>query len=376
MSEDWTPVATAAQRTLDELPEVVAALTRVIREHVPEYALVSDEQLSAATTRNIRDLLHALRDRRHLTAAELADFTATVEERARNGVPVDEYLRAVTTAEAGLWQQLWLRADGVSQACTLEAFTLRFANVNAVTRVTVSAHRRIEVASARADQERRAGALRVLLQGGLGPDDAREHLARLGLADAAYFVVRARSRGGLDNDRVAAALGKRGAQAAFVLWGEDTVGLVRDCPVASTGLTVGVAGPIPVAQLGVAHQQASIAFETAWSLGLEGAYDLASLGIRAAVQASPEVGQVLRERYLVPLVASGSLGHELLTTIRAHLECGGRRETTAKRLHLHQNTVGYRLNRFCELTGADLSDLTTLAELHWLFTDLDLRPGP
>ncbi len=376
---DWTQVALAADRTLASLPEVLVEVGQMIRERVPRYALVSDDELAAALTRNVRDLLQALRERRHLTTGELDHFTATVEERARNGVPIDEYLRAVTTAEAEVWQQLWRRADGVSDACRLEVFTLRFANVNAVTRVTVRAHRRIELATARADQERRAEALRMLLRGVHAPQDAQELLARLGLlADGTYFVVRGRSRRA-EAERVAPTLAggrDHAPHSAFVLWGEDTVGLMRERPRTASGLTAGFAGPIPVADLALAHQRASVAFETAWSLGLDGCVELADLGLRAAVQASPEVGQVLRERYLAPLDASGGLAQELLTTTRVHLEHGARRAKTAEQLHLHQNTVGYRLNRFCELTGADLSDLRTLAELHWLFTDLDLRPGP
>jgi DNA-binding PucR family transcriptional regulator len=124
-----------------------------------------------------------------------------------------------------------------------------------------------------------------------------------------------------------------------------------------------------------AYDDASLALATALALGVPGLFDLADLGLRAAVQASPEVGKRLREKYLSPLRASGTLGDELLSTIRVFLETGSRREATATQLHLHFNTVGYRLSRFTELTGADLSDLTTLTELWWLFTDLDLRPA-
>jgi DNA-binding PucR family transcriptional regulator len=180
--------------------------------------------------------------------------------------------------------------------------------------------------------------------------------------------VHARSRKDVD---VVKAL--RAQDAAYVLWGDDTVGLARSRPVRVNGVTVGVAGPVPLPDLPAAHRQATTAFETAWALGLEGVADLPSLGLKAAVQASPEVGVELRRRYLAPLTASGTLGEELLATARAFLECGSRRDLAATRLHVHQNTVGYRLNRVCELTGVDLSDLTTLAELHWLFTDVDLR---
>jgi hypothetical protein len=375
---EWERVAAAAQATLDDLPAVIAEVQRVIRERVPEYALVSEEQLSQATTRNITDLLRSLKERRHLSAKELEDFETTVEERARNGVAIEQYLLAVSTAENEIWEQVWKRADTIPEPRRLEAFALRFANVQLITRITVAAHRRIELRAAREDQERRAVALRLLLRGGLPDAEAREHLARLGLvADRAHYVVRARARSGLDGDRLKELLiggPERSPYSAFVLWGDDTVGLLRDVPADPTGLTAGVAGPVELARLPEAHQEASTAFDTAWALGLEGTHRLGDLGIKAAVQSSPEVGHALRERYLAPLLASGTLGEELLATTRAYLECGSSREAAAARLHVHQNTVGYRLNRFTELTGADLSRLSTLAELHWLFTDLDLRP--
>lgn len=375
---DWESVAAAAEELLQELPEVVQHLSGVIRDRVPGYAAVSDGQLSAASARNVRDMLHSLRDRRPLTQDELADFTATVEERARNGVPVDEYLTAVTTAEAELWDQLWCRAGSVPESTRLAVFSLRFGNVNAITRVTVAAHRRIELAGARADQERRAGALRALLRGGLQDEASREHLSQLGLAlDEEWFVVRARSRAALDADRLAASLraGLDASLAVFVLWGEQTVGLVRERPQGARSITAGVAGPVTVSGLPAADRLAADVLETAWGLGLEGIFDLDTLGIRVAVQAWPQIGARLRARYIEPVLSAGTLGEELLSTVKVHLQCGGRREVTATTMHVHQNTVGYRLKRFGELTGTDLTDLATLAELHWLFTDLQLRPG-
>lgn len=368
-SKDWTAVAAAAQATLDDLQVVAKDLGAAIRERIPDYEAVSDEELTTAIVRNVSDMLLALRDRRLLSPRELEDFTTTVEERARNGVAIDDYLLAVSIAEGALWEAVVRRAESLTAEQRAEATALRLACMNLVTRTTASAHRRIELASARLDQEHRAQAVRALLRGGLSPDQAQESLARLGLArDDDHLVIHARARDRVD---VLKALGAR--DNALVLWGDDVVGLARSRPVPVKGITVGVAGPVPLADLPRAHRQASVAFDTAWALGLEGVSDLPSLGLRAAVQASPEVGVELRRRYLEPLLASGSLGEELLATARAYLETGSRRDLAATRLHVHQNTVGYRLNRFCELTGVDLSDLTTLAELHWLFTDLDLR---
>lgn len=377
---EWHGLAHAAQASLDDLDQVIAGVNTAIRERVPEYALVSDEQLTAATTRNISLLLTALRDRRRLTSTDLKHFESTVEERARNGVAVDEYLLAVSTAEQSMWDQLWKHAsEPISDDIRLRAFEIRFENFAAISRVTTTAHRRIELVTAREEYERRALALRAVLRGLLPQEDLREHTLRLGLnLERPYFVVRAAGRGGLNSDEVQRQLaGGRGhaPHAAFALWGEQTVGLVADRPAQAKGVTAGIAGPVPVAGLPKAHEQATLAFDTAWALGQEGVHDVASLGLKSAVQASAEMGRLLREKYLAPLHASGSLGEELLSTIRVYLETGSRRDAAAAQLHIHFNTVGYRLNRFSELTHADLSDLTTLAELWWLFADLDLRPG-
>lgn len=373
----WEGVAAAAQAVLDDLPAVLSVIGAAVREHVPEYAYVSDAELHDAMTRNISALATALRERRHLTPAELRDFETTVEDRARNGVPIDKYLLAVTTAEATAWEQLWTHGDvRPDSPARLEAFNLRFAAMKAVTSVSVAAHRRIELVTEREQYERRALALRVLLRGGASEQDVREHASRLGLdLDRPYVVVRARGRGPVDSDQVQRRLGRtHPPYGTFVLWGEDVVGLVLERPTADHGLVAGVAGPVPLGRASAAHEQATLAFTTAWALGREGVHALADLGLTAAVQASDAVGRHLRDRYVAPLRASGTLGEELLVTVRHYLESGSRRDVTAQQLHLHINTVGYRIGRFTELTGADLTDLTTLAELWWLFTDLDLRP--
>ncbi|MDP9101491.1 MAG: helix-turn-helix domain-containing protein [Actinomycetota bacterium] len=376
--ESWAAVASAAQAALADIDGITAEAGVAVRERVPEYAYVSDEQLWAASRRNLMSLLTALMERRALNDAELRVFADTVEERARNGVPLDEYLLAVTTAEASMWDRLWASmAQTVPAEQMLQAFALRFANVKTVTRVTATAHRRIELRTSREEHERRALALRSLLRGRLVDEEIRDHSGRLGLdASRPYFVVRARGQERVDTDQVQRELaGNRShpPYCAFALWGDDVVGLLLEAPVASGSITAGMAGPVPLAALGQANEQAQLALATAWPLGLAGVFRLSDLGLRANVQQSPEVGRELRQRYVAPLQGSGSLGGELLATVRAYLETGSRRDGAASRLHVHINTVGYRIGRFCELTGADLTDLTTLAELWWLFTDLDLR---
>lgn len=370
-ARDWTAVAGAAQAALDDLEQVMHVVAGAIRDSVPAYALVPDDELTKTLLPNVRAVLLALRDRRHLQPGELAGFTATVEQRARDGVAIDDYLSGIAVGEVGIWEQVALRTKGTPDDALAEATAIRLACIKAIFRVTAAAHRRIELAAVRADQERRAQALRMLLRGGLEREHAGEQLSRLGLQEAAdWYVVHARAQPGIDAERALEA-----PEAAYVLLGQDTVGLVRHRPTPCHGVTVAVAGPVALAELAEANRQAAVLLATAWAMGRQGVSDLNSLGLAVAVQAVPEMGQQMRQRFLDPVRDAGGLGDELLNTVRAYLESGGRRDLAAERLHMHQNTVSYRLNRFCELTGADLSDLPTLAALHWLFVDLDLRPG-
>ncbi|MCW2966854.1 MAG: hypothetical protein JWM71_626, partial [Solirubrobacteraceae bacterium] len=327
--------------------------------------------------RNISALLCAWSDRRPLTTDELKGFEETVEERARAGVPLDEYLHAVTVAEAMVWDEVVARATPLLPEQVLEAMANRFAIVKAITRITATAHQRIELLTARETYERRALALRNLLRGNLGADAVRENASSLGLDPSrAYVAVRARARGQLDSDqgqRLLAGRQNHPPYAAFALSGDDVIGLLAETPSSTAAITVGVSAPVPLESVARASQEAQLAFDTAWALGLTGVFATGDLGLLAAVQQLPEMSQALRDKYIAPLHGSGSLGNELLLTVRAYLEGGSRREAAATKLHVHLNTVGYRIGRFCELTGADLTDFATLAELWWLFSDMDLR---
>jgi sugar diacid utilization regulator len=100
------------------------------------------------------------------------------------------------------------------------------------------------------------------------------------------------------------------------------------------------------------------------SVGLEGIYDLAGAALFVAAYESGDAGDALAERYVGPLedVANGA---ELVATLRAWQEMGMRTEATAERLHIHANTLRYRLARYEELTGVDLAETEEVVGL-WL----------
>lgn len=68
-------------------------------------------------------------------------------------------------------------------------------------------------------------------------------------------------------------------------------------------------------------------------------------------------------------------GSSLVETLRRFLECGGHWREAAASLHIHHNTLRYRLDRVEQLTGLDLSETSSRVDL-FLALAADAREGP
>ncbi|MGW7489111.1 PucR family transcriptional regulator [Streptomyces sp. NPDC054786] len=130
-----------------------------------------------------------------------------------------------------------------------------------------------------------------------------------------------------------------------------------------TPLHAGVSGPVPAAEgLKSALDQARYAPAAARAERPDGARatsvgDLSTLG--ALLAGVPgDVRAAFSSRVLGPLARAGSASHRmLLETLEAFLAHHGSWARTAETLHLHVNTVHYRIQRIETLTGRDLSRL-------------------
>src|SRR4051794_31236011 len=70
-TEEWAAIEAAVEAALDALDAITEDAGVAIRESVPEYAYVGDEQLRNASRRNLHSLLAALGERRPLNDEEL-----------------------------------------------------------------------------------------------------------------------------------------------------------------------------------------------------------------------------------------------------------------------------------------------------------------
>jgi hypothetical protein len=72
-----------------------------------------------------------------------------------------------------------------------------------------------------------------------------------------------------------------------------------------------------------------------------------------------------RERVLGPVAAyDAEHQSDLVHTLRVFLDCSGSWKRAAQRLHLHVNTLRYRIERIGELTGRDLTTLAAQVDMH------------
>jgi DNA-binding PucR family transcriptional regulator len=131
---------------------------------------------------------------------------------------------------------------------------------------------------------------------------------------------------------------------------------------------VGVSGPATVDGLRGAAQEALHAVEVAVRrgdrLGVVAGEDIAVHHLLVA-GTPDELRRSVRERVLGTLLAyDAAQGTDLVRTVRVFLECSSSPTAAAKALHVHVNTLRYRITRASELLGLDLNDFRTQVDVY------------
>ncbi|PXY30072.1 hypothetical protein BAY59_12665 [Prauserella coralliicola] len=121
------------------------------------------------------------------------------------------------------------------------------------------------------------------------------------------------------------------------------------------------------------YREARIALRLRTQLGIETACGFHELRVFAALAdlAGSEQGRTFAEDLLAPLRSAGASGAELNRAVLAYLECGGNVNAAARRLHVHRNTMLYKLDRASRILHFDLREAEHQFAL-WLAYKLDL----
>ncbi|WP_217236633.1 PucR family transcriptional regulator [Streptomyces sp. AC555_RSS877] len=233
----------------------------------------------------------------------------------------------------------------------------------------------LELTQLTADREsrRRRGAdlLRLLLDRGLDPTTARQRLAETGIGPAAAVVVLTPAACDDTADHVGRRLSRLRVPHLLLRRDDSLHIVVEDRPQWLAHLTrlLDTSAPMGVSdRIGTAERLPEAGQEARWALGAAEAENrrLIRYGDETALPLprTPAEAQVLASRVLGALIAhDAEHGTDYLHTLRVVLRRDRSWQSAADELHIHKQTLGYRLRRIEQLTGRGVTRTDHIAEL-------------
>jgi hypothetical protein len=351
----------------------VEQIVASIRGELPELAEIPVEEVRRMTASDIRRGQAAMAERRLPTPEELDASAAVTVHLARMGVPLGAVNQARRLAVRHIFEA-WrgqARETDVDPAEQIEYLYSLWNWTDAITARAATAYRQVEVEVEGRDEDQRAWFLRGLLDGTLSPADAQGRAAAYGLLPGArYLALRGRPSPSRDARQLQRAVeltggGDDGGVLVAIVDG-DIWGVVSQPPRIDPGDgVIALGAAVELGGLGVSFTLAGRALETAAAFDLEGIVSIDDLSLRPVVLSEEDLGERLVRRYLEPLNELGEFGATIERTLEQYLASGMRIDDSARALIVHPNTLRHRIDRFQQLTGADLRRTEDVIELWW-----------
>ncbi|TVT36879.1 PucR family transcriptional regulator [Amycolatopsis rhizosphaerae] len=384
-------VAQLAAAAWVRMPKLVeSAFTKIVAE-IPVYRnerFVSHGQLRASCEENLRFLVGALRES---GTPDLSSAVATGRERARQGAPLPELLRAFRIGFTEVWQSLVELAEADGDTDALVAATRGiWALIDDYTEALTSAYRETVASIVRTQHEKRLALLEALFSGATATQGVLWEIARmLDLSLDGTFVVVAAQTPGLGQEPLPGienALRQRHHASAWRLSPELQAGVVslRAPEGAEPVLALlkenatGRVGVSPVfSGLGNTARALHLA-RVALAGAMPGTVEVVQFTespLAGLVASDPEASAHLAHQVLRPLLELPPEDRNvLLLTLRAWFDCRGSTKLVAERVFCHPNTVRHRLKKITDELGRSLADPADIAELGTALRALTLFP--
>jgi hypothetical protein len=355
------PLADAAEEMAAEFQSHVAAF-----EHLSEE---SQAEIIAGLQRSLARWSRFLCTGVMPPESDFDPLREWARARASDGVRLEDLLRSFGLAHQLGWQLLrhHARSDESQALLELAGLLARYLDhLSAVVTETYLAERELLVS----EEERRTQRLLDRLCVDSPLDAADSELAdRLGVPVAhAYspFAIVIPGRPPHHHAALAARL-RRGGWTLAVTQSDCVVGLTwkpLDLPDLDEGREVllAIGAPTPRSELARAREEVTVLAEHGRRVGLLGRLEAEDYLLEILLGRSPRLAARLREKVLAPLPDDdhGELARTLQTLVGCRLD----RTATSAALHVHRNTLAYRLRRIEEITGLDLRSPRDLARVY------------
>ncbi|MET7836560.1 helix-turn-helix domain-containing protein [Micromonospora sediminicola] len=364
------PAFGALLRHLAADAAAVDEVARAARANSPEVARLPAAEVRRQVVLLLTSGLGALERREDPAGRDFTEARRLGADRAAQGVSVAGLLRGV---QAGRDRAVELvvrhgRDAGIPDEVLVEGLLTIGRYAAAVERAVVDGHRKAERELVRSGPAARAHLLRRLLTD--GPDDTpAAELARFGLRpEGRYHCLVAAAPDPVRAHTLHRQLARHGGLLGAV---EDRLaGLLPRLPGAAPADLLALVTPAqPLARAPAMYALCLAALRTATHRRLRGLRQVTDLAGETALAAQPALAELLRATLLGPLDPADEFHRELATTALAWLDHGQRLDHTAAALHVHPNTVRYRLRRLREVTGGppveEGARCTVPQTVHW-----------
>ncbi|MFH5821870.1 helix-turn-helix domain-containing protein [Georgenia sp. AZ-5] len=334
------------------------------------YRTVDDDELRAAVTRHVDGVLaHFAEAEFQLTSADLAFFHHMGATRAREGVSIRDLVAVWRRLTERLQEEAYRLVAHVPNRGELLLRTVEITNqLDRGMLAMVSGYEDAEIETDTAGLIRTGNTLMVLFS----PETTSEHwettLGSSGLDPAStYRVFRCRPTGDEPLARTVRYLRHHQRTCGVLRFGladDDVVG-IADAEVLDPPVPVGVSAAVPPARFPAAFRTATRALRAALALGCPAASTMDDLGLIPAVLDDHDVGEAMHRRFIRPVLRGCADPESVLRTVMTFLDCHRSVSDTASRMHLHTNTVRYRVARFEDLTDSSLRNTGQLVQVWW-----------
>lgn len=382
------------ERLSEALPSLTKTVLAEIVSRVPEYGLLPAEELSGDITRvieqNLRSFIDTLRTGSTPTPEELGFLRESAARRAEEGIPIDIVLTAYHIGVQVVWASVRpdARPEEVADVLAVNALTLRYLEV--VTPAVGAGY--LDERQTMFDDER--SARHTVLSALLDGEPPEVAAGQAGLRLPPCYVVLAASVGAHPDEEVDGVdplvAGRRKLRRLRVELERQIRGTVLTSLTSEGGIAL-LPHESPAGELSTrdwtrlervladvartAGAEVIAAAAAAEPAGVPDAAKLAQDVLAVAIGSGRPPGlyrldDVLLEYQLsrpgpaldrlASRLAPLDGNEELLQTLETFLRRGGRRQTAAA-LHIHPNTVDYRLRRIADLTGLDPTRLDHVA---------------
>lgn len=361
------------QRFLADFDAQIERVVAELRQLIIEYQAVPHSEVRTSTLAIVSTVLSLIPAQR-IDVADLAPLGELARRRAEQGFPPEALTRSIQLGSRLVLEEIdRLAAEvGVGTAMMLDVHDATWQFATDAAAVIATINHEIAVDIGQRESGHRADFLRAVLRGALPPQQITVEARNFGLDPAVrYHPLRARPTDRRDEDRVSLLIRRTSTTHAhrplLAVVDGDLVGLVPQRPtVGDQPMLIALGDAAPITMVAESFRAASLALDAAQAFGRTGVVTLEDLGPLPLTLLGEDLAEVMQRHHFSQLDGDAAAGKDVTQTVWTWLRCDQNVDETARQLHIHRNTVRYRMSRFKELTALDVRRTDDLIIAWWI----------